>query len=305
MKYQFKRKWNLLVSDESGDGLDLSPLQCEFEIVKKDTQTPNKATFTVYNLSDQTISRMRKSFTKIIVNAGYVDNFGMIFTGNIKGFFEGKNGVDKYLKIYAGDGDKAYNYTIINKTLAAGLSPSDQTKALSEAMGININYQSELSQTQLPRGKVFYGRPQEYMRQVANTESCTWSIQDGQIVMLKRTELLPNTAVLLTPNTGLIGTPVRNEDGIDGQCLLNPLLKIGAAVKIDQTLINDADVDYNTDNKKDKKDKKELSSINVDGEYRLISITHVGSTRGNDWYTKFKCLSINQSAKNNEKVSPK
>lgn len=297
---QFNRKWSLLVAGEDGEGLDLSPLRCVFEIVKKDIQSPNRATFTVYNISDKTIYKLRKSFTKIIVNAGYIANYGLIFTGNIKGFYEGRSGTDKYLKIYAGDGDEAYNYTVINKTFAAGISATDQTAILSDAMGVKIGYQSQLSSAQLPRGKVFFGRPQEYMRKVASTEQCTWSIQDGQITFLKRTELLPTEAVLLTPNTGLIGTPTRTEDGIEGECLLNPLLKIGAAVKIDQTYISDADVDYNSDN-----NKSSLKAYDGDGVYRLISITHKGDTRGNDWYSDFISLAVNPSAKDNNKVSPK
>lgn len=303
MIYQYNRKWNLLVIGDDGEGLNLSPLRCTFNIEKKDTQTPNKATFTIYNVKDETIYKIRKSFVKIIVNAGYVDNFGLIFTGNIKGFYEGKEGTDGYIKIYAGDGDVEYNYSMISKTVAAGISPDDQSAVLADSMGLKIGFKSSLNQTQLPRGKVFYGRPQEYMRQVADSENCSWSIQDGQITILKKTELLPDTAVLLTPNTGLIGVPERTEDGIEGTCLLNPLLKIGAALKIDQTLIRDADIDYNSDN--NKKEKKTLAQYNADGEYRIISITHSGDTRGNEWYSKFKCLSINQSAKDNNKVNPK
>lgn len=287
--YQYNRKWNFIAGDSSGNGLDLSQLRCVFNISKKDAQSPNEAEFVLYNASSQTIAQMKKSFTKVIVNAGYTQNYGLIFTGNIKGFENGKDGTDTYIKVSCGDGDEAYNYTVVNKTLAAGSTSATQAQELSAAMGIPISYQDSTTGTAYPRGRVFYGRPQEYLRQVSKNEESSWSIQDGKIIILKRTGLLPGTAVLLTPATGLIGIPEINEDGVKGKCLLNPMLKIGASVKIEQTLFNSGSAGAN--------------SIDANGEYRLISIEHNGDTEGNDWYSNFTALSINSSGSN--KVSIK
>lgn len=279
--YQFIRKWEIILADESGKGINASGLRCQFVISKKDTQSPNTAEFTLSNLKKETATELKKSFKKIIVNCGYESNFGLIFSGNIKGFEEDKEGTETLLKLTAGDGDEAYNYTVINKTLAAGATPDTIVSEVSGAMGVDIGYKSQLSSIALPRGKVFYGRPQEYMREQSDNQDCTWSIQDGKILMLKRTELLPNQAVLLTPQTGLIGFPKKNEDGIEGKCLLNPMLKIGSALKIESKIAED-----------------------LSGVYRIISITHKGDTHGNDWYTEFKCLNSNQTG-GSEQVSKK
>lgn len=280
-EFQYRRKWDLLVAESGGDGLDLSGLRCVFEVTKKDTQTPNTAEFSIYNITPDTAARLKKSFTKIIVNGGYESNFGLLFSGNIKGFEYSKENTDTVLTISAGDGDKEYNYTVINKTLAAGATPDTIISEVSTAMGIGIGYKSVLPSTALPRGKVFYGRPSEFMREQADNTGCTWSIQDGRILMLKRSELLPGTAVLLTPNTGLIGTPQKTEDGLTGTCLLNPKLRIGAALKIESGI-----------------------SPDINGEYRIISFKQKGDTHGNDWYTEFTGLNINPTG-GDEKVSEK
>lgn len=270
--FQYLRKWTL-IAEGGGSGLDLSQLRCTFKVEKKDTQTPNTAEFKIYNIAHSTAGDLKKSFTKVLSSAGYESNFGLIFSGNIKGFKETKEGTETILTLEAGDGDEAYNYTVINKTLAAGATPDSIVSEVSGAMGVGVGFKSSLPSTALPRGKVFYGRPCEYMREQADNTGCTWSIQDGQILLLKRTEVAAGSAVLLSPKTGLIGLPEANEDGIKAKCLLNPMLKIGSAVEIES---------------------KYASELN--GQYRLISITHTGDTRGNDWYSEFAALRINGSS---------
>ena len=115
---QYKRKVKLLISTESGEGLDLSNLRIAFDIKLTDSQTPNSARIRVYNLSQNLASRVQKEFTYITLQAGYESNFGTIFYGNIKQVIYGsENNVDTFIDIAAGDGDDGYNYSEGNKTL--------------------------------------------------------------------------------------------------------------------------------------------------------------------------------------------
>lgn len=264
--YQFLRKWNFIASEGGDSGLDLSQLRCTFTITKQDAESPNTAEFEIFGLAPNTVQNLKKSFTKVMSSGGYQSNFGLLFAGNIKGFEQSRES----LKITAGDGDTAYNYTIINKTLAAGASPSSIVQECIGAMGVGSEYLAQMPGTALPRGKVLYGRPREFMREQAINTGCTWSIQDGKVLMLKRTELAPGTAVELSKTTGLIGVPSKTEDGITGRCLLNPKLKIGSALVI-----------------------KSEYAAELNGTYRIIGLEHKGDTRGNDWYTDFTCILAN------------
>lgn len=281
MPMQYIRKWSLFATETSGTGADLSALRCTFKVSKKDSQSPNEAEFTVFNIGTEYMATMKKSFTKVVVSAGYEDNFGLIFSGNIKGFEQSKENTETVLKFTCGDGDAEYNYSVINKTMAAGATADTVISELTGAMGLPTEYKSQLEQTALPRGKVLYGRPYEFMREQAVNTGCTWSIQDGKVLMLKRTELAPGTAVLLSADTGLIGVPKKTEDGVQGVCLLNPMLKIGSALKLESKIAPE-----------------------LDGEYRIIAIEHSGDTRGNEWYSRFTCLNMNQTG-GADKVSKK
>ena len=299
---QWIRHCKLLIGG-NGDGLDISGLRVVFKVQKTDAETPNSAEIRVYNLAPDTAKKIKKEFQRVILQAGYISNYGVIFDGNIKQCVIGReNGTDTFLDIYAGDGDDAYNFAVVNKTLKAGATPADQVDACAGAMaekGTSKGYTGGLQGGKaLPRGKVMYGLARDYMRQQAATTGTTWSVQDGKLQMIPRTELLPGQAVLLTSKTGLIGTPEQDEGGIRAECLLNPLLKIGGKVIIREADIQEAklpDTEGDTG-------ANAPAKIAVDGVYRLLSVEHAGDTHGQEWYSRLVCLDVDETAPKDKAV---
>ncbi len=303
---QYIRRCDLVVADESGDGLDLSGLAISFAIKKTDGQTPNTASIKIYNLAAETAKKIQKEFTSVTLQAGYESNYGVIFDGNIKRCTLGReNVVDHYIDIQAADGDEAYNFAVVNATLAAGAKQRDQLEAASKAMaqlGVSSGYTDDATDgPALPRGKVMYGMARDYYRQSAESAGCSWSIQDGKVQVVKLSGVLPSTAVQLNSASGLIGTPEQTSDGVKFRCLINPKLSIGGMVHINEGDIQKAKLDDapSAENSQQKKEPPDLSS---DGFYRLISATISGNTRGNDWYIDGVCLPLDQTAPAGEQV---
>lgn len=289
---QYLRKCSLIVSNDAGAGIDLSNLGIKFSVKKSDAQTPNTAEIRVYNVAQDTAARIREEFTRVRLQAGYEGNFGVIFDGNIKQAVNGQeNGCDKFVDIYAGDGDDAYNFSIINYSLAAGSTQSQQLTSLIQAMesrGVKTGSIEGLLPDKLPRGKVMYGMARDYIRQIAQSSQTSWSVQDMALQVIPFTSLLPNQAVVLNSKSGMIGIPEQTNEGIKIKCLLNPLLKIGSKVKINEEDIQKAKID---DTAKDSNVNKP-SEISRDGFYRLYTVEHSGDTRGNEWYSSLKCLDV-------------
>ena len=293
---QYLRKCSLVVAGASGDGLDLSSLRIVFKTKKSDAQTPNTAEIRVYNLSEETALKIRKEFQTVTLQAGYEGNYGVIFTGNIKQVrFGRESGTDTYIDIAAGDGDDAYNFAIVNTTLAAGAKQSDQINASAGAMaskGVGKGYIGDTGGQGLPRGKVMYGMARDYLRQSAAASDTSWSVQDGKLQVVSLTGTLPNQAIALNAKSGLVGTPEQTNDGIKAKCLLNPLLKIGGKVQINEKDVAEAKLP-DTDKKAD---ANKPASIADDGTYRVLTIEHSGDTRGNDWYSEIVCLDVDATA---------
>jgi hypothetical protein len=196
---QFLRTCSLVVFGTDLNGLDLSQLRIKFSVKRSDTMTPNTADIRVYNLEEKTALQIQKEFKRVILQAGYPGNFGVIFQGNIKQVIIGReSATDTFIDIVAGDGDRAYNFAIINQTIAAGASASDQVAAATNAMtpkGVTAGHLGEMPTEKLPRGKVMYGNARTYLRDVAQSSNKSWSIQDEKITFVSKKSYLPGERV--------------------------------------------------------------------------------------------------------------
>lgn len=309
MARQYLRKVTLLVGKADGEALDLSKLRIKFKIKKTDAETPNVAEIEVYNLEADTSMRIQKEFTEVILQAGYEENFGVIFRGTAKQILRGReeNGVDSYLAIAASDGDAAYNFAVVNTTLAAGATQRDQIAAAARPMasrGVTEGYVPDVGGQALPRGKVMYGNSREYLRQSADASDTSWSIQDGKMQFVPRTGLLPGQAVELTSASGLIGTPEQTNDGIKIKCLINPNIKQGGVVSIRDSEVKAAKAGkfFQQPNKKGEVDERAPVKIDKDGLYKVLRADYMGDTHGQEWYQELICVGIDDTAPAKKKV---
>jgi hypothetical protein len=302
---QYLRKVGLTLINGS-KGLDLSNMRVRFITSQSDIETPNHVIIRVYNLSDATAQSAQKEFQNVILQAGYETGaFGIIFTGTIKQIRRGReDATDTYLDISAADGDIAYNQGIINKTLAAGATAADERNALISAMGIPAGYVADMPPGAAQRGQVKYGMARNYMRDLADTNGMTWSIQNGQVQMIPTTGYRPGTAVVLNSNTGMIGLPQQTEGGILVKCLLNPNIKIGGMVQINNASIQKSLLGGQTLQRPGRLEDQAglLPKTTNDGFYKVYVCEHEGDTRGQEWYSKLTCLSIDKSSPPNQSV---
>ncbi len=301
MSQQWLRRCSLIVADASGSGLDLSGLRIKFQIKQADKETPQTASIRVYNLADDTVNKIQKEFTQVVLQAGYENGaFGIIFSGTIKQTRKGReNSIDSYIDILGADGDTFSNYAILNYSLAAGSTP--QGRVAAACQGVSIGYvPGNLTGPTLPRGKVVCGMARDELHTQAATNGLTYSIQNGQIVFLPLNGYRPNEAVVVNAQTGMIGWPEQTENGIKVRTLLNPQLEIGCKLQIDNAsiLIAPAAPQFTALQGIDSMSNPSANPLqatvplNSDGLYRIYVIESVGDTRGNDWYNDIICLSI-------------
>jgi hypothetical protein len=297
MGQQFLRAASLVVADRA-TGLDLSSLHFKFSIKQWDLQTPNTCQIRVYNVSDQTANKIQKQFSQVILQCGYQDgDLGTIFAGTLVQARKGRESpVDTYVDISGADGDEALNFAVVNTALAAGSSFSDRINALIQAMGgsgVTLGYVGPLPSGVLPRGKTMFGMARDHLRDLAFASDMTWSIQNGVLQLVPLTGSLPGTAVVLNSATGMIGFPEQTEEGIQVRCLLNPQIKVGGQVQINNADIQQAQLNLGVSGANQ---NSFLPSITDDGVYKVVVCEHSGDTRGQEWYSDLICIAVGQGA---------
>lgn len=301
-----------LVVSTGTEGLDLSEFRINFHIKAADIQTPNMAYIRIYNLAPSTRANIVQTCRSVLLQAGYVNNYGGIFQGNIIRFKQGKeSNVDSYLDIITADGDEGYNFGVISQSFAAGSDTLDHVTAIAAQMGINVgqsvkdilnNPMGSTGGIQ-PRGTVLYGLGKSLLADIARDYNARWSIQNGTLVMVLNTGYLPGTALVINSNTGMIGIPEATDNGVQVQIELNPLVKIGGLVQLNQdsisnypnmsagflnnsTLVRGTTPFYS-------------ATVTTDGFYRVMSVEHEGDTRGGQsspWSSSLICLAVDQTA---------
>ena len=151
-----------------------------------------------------------------------------------------------------------------------------------------------------PSSKVMFGMARLYMGILAKNNNCRWSIQNGVLTLVPLTGYLPGQAVAINSASGMLGTPEQTDNGIKVRCYLNPLIKIGQAVKINNADINQ--VAWAQQLGPGYKQQVYYATLANDGVYRVLVAEHEGDTRGNSWYTDLTCLDIDPSSGANSSV---
>lgn len=289
---QYGRKIDLIVFGTDFNGLNLSELRIKFSVKRSNTMTPNMADIRVYNLEEKTALRIRDEFKRVILQAGYEGNYGVIFQGNIKQVILGReSATDTFIDIIAGDGDFAYNFSIVNSTLAAGSTQGDQANMLIGTMnskGVTAGHVGDMPSEKLPRGKVLYGTSRDYLRNIAQTTDKSWSIQDEKVTFVSNKSYLPGERVVLTSKTGMIGTPQQTNEGVNVKCLLNPNIKVNGLIQIDNASVEKFKINLTVPNSA----ANIPASLTADGVYFVFVIQYDGDTRDVVWYSSLVCLNV-------------
>jgi hypothetical protein len=297
----FHRYCTLALSGKSGrtiTGGGFTDLRITFAIKQWDLQSPNVAKLKIWNPGKSTIAQFQnKEFTKVDFSAGYEDNVGLIFSGEIKQAIVGhETATDTYIEIFAASGDTGYNQGRISTTLAKGHTPQDRVDAAIKAMapfGVSLGLVNvDLSQPRYPRGIPLVGMARDVLRSVALSAGATWSIQNGEKVhIVDQRKPVTGNAIKLTASTGLIGWPRQTQDGIEVTSLLNPALQPHANIELDPSQIIAAQQAIVVNSPATARQNIFLDAQGLgDGTYNIFHIDRQGDTRGPDWYDTSLCI---------------
>lgn len=297
MSRQFGRVASLIAGADSGVALDVSALRIVFEVKNATVSTPKTGTFRIYNLSQQTVQRFKSEFTRVRFSAGYADpGPQLLFDGEIAIIHESRMGVNTFIDLICQDGDKAYNYGTISDSLAAGWTPDDVYAALLKALqpyGITAGNKPTFTTEAGQRGYVLYGMVKAYLSTLADSQHCDWYIEDGKLEFVPKTETRPGDVPVLTSATGLLSVPEQTVDGIVATCLLNPVIRAGGKVQMDNASIATAQLNASAYLGID---VPFYAGLDKDGFYKAVCVTHSGDTRGDDWTTNLICIAVDGTA---------
>lgn len=281
---QRNRQYRLIIGDyQTGDGLLIEQLQVTFDISKStnNKNRTNSASIEIYNLSEESLKILDTDYPAAVFEAGYLDTGGpkRLFSGQVTNVSTRKSGTDIVCQIQMGSGYVELNHETLSDLVPPGNNVKDAIENLRKAIGADRGvYNGTNLNNELISGYPLSGTPKEMLDELAEKYQLDWQLDDG--VLYVHDNDRPATeqyqlAYVISPFTGLIERPYRvsgdkrrskkdkvKKPGVQMKILLNPDIKAGDIIRIEEGLLK--------------------------GWYKIDSLRHSGSWRGENWYTEIK-----------------
>lgn len=277
-----------------GQKQSLSPkiekVRISFNIIKTSETPGNKATIQIYNIKDSTRSHLKQSefLTKlvagteriilpkiiVILEVGYMGTgIERLFIGEVERHNIKKVGPNWITEIVLKSGKTEIEETVMDKTYRGknlGLTDSgidikkvvgdlkDKIKSGGRIAADKIK--DRIKSKKLNNGLVVSGKAMDSLKNIFekdDQDNREPSIQDDELIVPTPTGDDGEEVPLLSVESGLLGSPITKEKGIEFKALINPWVRPGRSVYI--------------------------KSRGIEGFYRVRTAKFKGDTHDNDW----------------------
>lgn len=266
MAVQFLRRVRVIVSKPGssvGTRFDES-LRIAFEVTKKDGSTQNECKIKIYNLSKDSLELIRTRNAVIQLYAGYGDVVPLLYKGIITRVTTDYTSGDVIANIESKRGflsiprrDPASTSPLarqvqgyIKRTFTAQTSLLDGLRVVvGDIKTVAGEYASQIADdltkvpsttARAPRALTLSGTPDQVLTSFTGANGLDWWEEDGVIRVVPKGDASREQAFVLSPDSGLIGSPKAKISGktqkasgaVELVCLLNGELRVRRAVQV-------------------------------------------------------------------------
>jgi hypothetical protein len=261
--------------------LAIENLDVEFKVTKSLQPEPNKAMIRIFNLNRAHREQLEQQ-TQVPVElfVGYEESEtanGLIYRGTLRRPFSVLEIPDWVTTIRTGDSEKETRSARVNKSFSPGVTFDAMLKEAANALGVGLGNAIEAfskgkfeeGAKSLFSGGILQGSAHKEMKRLLRSANLEFSVQDGELQVLEIGKALQSRAQVLSPTTGLIGSPQFGTKGqLKVRCLLIPDVFPGRKIQV--------------------------KSSRVDGLFRVEKASYTGNTRAADWYIDLEAKELPQ-----------
>lgn len=255
------------------DALKIEGLDISFTVQKSGrAKTPNSAEIEIWNLNPDHRKQLQE-LEKVFVDlqAGYAGGMSLLFRGDLRDAYSRRDGSDWVTSVTSDSGRRARRRRV-QKSFAPGATVREVLQAAAEALGVKIGNSAVKIATAAIQGtaaRSFFngyalsGSVELELDRLARSCGFEWSIQDDELQILDKGTALLDTAIHLTYETGLVGSPeIGNRGTVNVRSLMLPDAFPGRRVL--------------------------LESAHISGLFRIETTRHTGGTAEADWYIDYE-----------------
>lgn len=208
-----------------------SALHVAFEITKIAQGAANKGTITLFNVNQKLRTSMVKGY-QVALSAGYQGLIGQLISGTVFKATSARSGPDITTTLDVIDGLKALLYSPFNRTYARGTHLSQILSDVAQAMDILPGTVMGLPDKTFGRGYVAHGLCRDILETLIKPHGLEVQVNNGKLNIIPKNMTLGTSAIVLSPQAGLLGVPSVSQTSISFEAMLNPRLVPGQMVQL-------------------------------------------------------------------------
>ncbi|WP_318253688.1 phage protein [Rhizobium gallicum] len=255
-------------------GINPHDIRIEFNIDKDTSSSPNSAEITIFNLSESHRNSVGKEFDAITLEAGYIPpegdgNVGVIFKGAVRDVEHRREGPNILTIISCGDGSKALRRATISKSFPKGTPVKDVVDELAkqiEKEGVSRGewkFPDDVESKKFKRPYAVCGSCVRELDTIGRGNGFYWNVQNETMEIVPGDGFIGDV-VLISPETGMIGTPAITDNGVRVSALLNPGIRPNRRVQLKSETL-----EMNGDDGMYRVTSASYSGNNMDGEMKV------------------------------------
>jgi len=249
---QFDRQYRFSAGKSGGEGFEVgadSPenptaLHIHFRIEKCDTETPNTAVISLWNLNPEQLAILNEEDCLITLRAGYAGNMALIFVGTVIFVSTELDGADRETKIEAVDGRVELRDSYVSLSYCGLINTKKIIEDTAANMGIPLTCSYNAQFANLPNGFSCIGPGRVALDKACASTGLRWQIQNGVMQVKVKDDTMNREVYVLSPDTGLIGIPKKinfgkdaenseDQSGFEVEYLLNGAIGVGDYVRLE------------------------------------------------------------------------
>ena len=259
-----------------------------FEISHTFGGAPSFADISFYNLTEETAAKAFKTAraatatspavvgTNIQFAAGYADQIGIIFDGEIRQVLRERIGPDTITRVLARSDKTAENRDPVSFSLGPGTSAEDVIGTLAVKMGYHEvklygDFKSESSYT---RGYTTSGDPLIALDALAKAHKFSYHINGSSMRIVKDGDATTDDVHIISQFTGMENIPEITNVGCDVTIRINPHIQIDDKFRVESKYKTFAFSSMYW---------MEVPESPGQGDYKIIQIQYSGDSWGDRW----------------------
>ena len=183
-----------------------------------------------------------------------------MFVGDVVKTVQKIESPDIITTIEVADGDNKYR----NARLEKGYPPNTKLNPvfddLEKSIGLSRGVREGVPEKTYAHGLTLSGLSRDHLDVLTRSNGLEWSVQDETLQIIPEGQGTSESLILLSPDSGLIGSPNKTKKGVEFISLIQPKLRPGRRVQVDSRLVK--------------------------GIFKIRKVTHEGDSHEGDFLSK-------------------